>query len=242
MSSRKRAKGRQRKAKAATEGGSSRDQSCRHGSINPSHFPICAPFIQSFFDTHDVVLDGTTTSVFKAMEMNYAKYPHILKDDSLRQTTKSMFLQFAIDRILSAGYDSEGPTDSALFAGGIIALESVARGHVCDIVPAKLKNAEIHAGGERAAIKFLSKEAPCACLKKKFQDELKEKPKMSFCTMCSKRVETTRLKVCSKCNLIQFCSKECQRLAWPEHKKFCKQYAAMKSGDKEQYDSLRTGM
>ncbi|KAF8206792.1 hypothetical protein K438DRAFT_2013872 [Mycena galopus ATCC 62051] len=37
---------------------------------------------------------------------------------------------------------------------------------------------------------------------------------------------TLKLMACSRCKLVQYCSKECQAKAWPAHKHFCKKPAA----------------
>ena len=60
------------------------------------------------------------------------------------------------------------------------------------------------------------------------------KPIQPVCTNCGvKEVVTSRgskpkgLKRCSGCQLVHYCSVECQRRDWPEHKRFCQ--AAKKS-------------
>lgn len=43
------------------------------------------------------------------------------------------------------------------------------------------------------------------------------------CAVCHKKTA----KKCTQCNQAFYCSKECQKLAWGNHKKFCKSYSAL---------------
>ena len=132
------------------------------------------------------------------------------------------FLQFETSRIL------RGKTNGvALTANSIIALKS--HGNILEYGPARKKTAEIVAGGERAAIKFLMKENPvCVCLKQKYNEEYKPQPKINFCNYCREHSEDSKIMLCSKCGMTQYCSKKCQVDHWPEHKKDCKNFKAMK--------------
>ncbi|KAG2024023.1 hypothetical protein CC2G_001622 [Coprinopsis cinerea AmutBmut pab1-1] len=41
------------------------------------------------------------------------------------------------------------------------------------------------------------------------------------CSYCEE-IKEKGLMICSRCKLAHYCSKECQRLAWPSHKLLCK--------------------
>ncbi len=41
------------------------------------------------------------------------------------------------------------------------------------------------------------------------------------CCVCKKVIETYQIKRCSNCKMAYYCSKECQKKDWKEHKKFC---------------------
>ncbi|RXW17626.1 hypothetical protein EST38_g8232 [Candolleomyces aberdarensis] len=47
------------------------------------------------------------------------------------------------------------------------------------------------------------------------------------CDQCG--VAQKGLKICSKCKTVQYCSQECQRAAWSEHKKKCKTFSSSAS-------------
>ena len=51
-------------------------------------------------------------------------------------------------------------------------------------------------------------------------DSFKEPIKM-FCTFCKKQKES--MKKCSRCKLNRYCSRECQKNDWKEHKTICKE-------------------
>jgi len=42
----------------------------------------------------------------------------------------------------------------------------------------------------------------------------------SACTYCGK--QGVKLQLCSACKRSRYCSKECQKAAWPEHKTVCR--------------------
>ena len=48
------------------------------------------------------------------------------------------------------------------------------------------------------------------------------------CEKCGK--EAARMKKCSVCKLVRYCSEECQLGDWKSHKKSCKNAAARKKG------------
>ena len=203
-------------------------EACHHGGpprgSNSPHLSICAQFIECFYRTHDVVMDTDTTclSVFTAMGITFDNFPQVLNDSVLRETIKGLFLQYVTHKIL------DGKTEGAtLTAGAIIALKS--HDNILEYGPARKKNAEVAVGGERAAIKFIIKENPtCSCLKQKYKEEYKPQPKINFCGYCREHKEDSKIMLCSKCGFTQYCSKKCQVDHWPEHKKDCKNFKAMK--------------
>jgi MYND finger len=58
------------------------------------------------------------------------------------------------------------------------------------------------------------------------------------CPFCKKTVRETRLneKRCARC-LISYCSEDCYRNDWPQHKKTCKPVAAVNNDDDEELKS-----
>ncbi|ORY79294.1 hypothetical protein BCR35DRAFT_96635 [Leucosporidium creatinivorum] len=61
------------------------------------------------------------------------------------------------------------------------------------------------------------------------------------CQQCMERRTDPekRLKACGRCKQAYYCSKECQKLAWPEHKRFCSRVRTG-SGDAEYRELQRS--
>ena len=73
-------------------------------------------------------------------------------------------------------------------------------------------------------IKFYSKRASCTCLKSIHQEARRTIPKMGRCRHCNQEKERVSLSVCSRCMIIQYCSRECQVANWPKHERDCDLY------------------
>lgn len=91
-------------------------------------------------------------------------------------------------------------------------------------VSAKMR--EIHIGetvtkNNRDLIKFLRKRMNCKCLKKIHLEVRKTLPKLGSCRYCSVVKDRALLMVCSRCMVTQFCSKECQVAASARHRNDC---------------------
>ena len=97
------------------------------------------------------------------------------------------------------------------FGGGTLEENSSLQRKVRDLVH----------GNERDIVRFFYTSAKCACLKDWYK-YLKKEPKVGSCYHCLVQKERKDLKVCAGCRLHQYCSRYCQRCAWPTHKSSCK--------------------
>ena len=77
---------------------------------------------------------------------------------------------------------------------------------------------------KRDLLKFYRKRMNCKCLKKMHLEERKTQPKLGECNNCEEVKERALLMVCSRCMIEQYCSKECQVAASPEHREDCNDY------------------
>ena len=73
----------------------------------------------------------------------------------------------------------------------------------------------------RDALKFYSKRTSCSCLKEMYSVARKTLPKMGLCCQCAVEKERVSLSVCSRCRVFQYCSRECQIASWPKHRIDC---------------------
>ena len=77
----------------------------------------------------------------------------------------------------------------------------------------------------RDVLKFFRKRTPCKkCVKKMHLEARKTTPKMGICNNCEEVKERVALSVCGRCKIAHYCSRECQIAAWPEHERRCDVY------------------
>jgi hypothetical protein len=76
---------------------------------------------------------------------------------------------------------------------------------------------------ERGVINCLSRETKifCDCMKPK-KTEAKDMEKLGRCYGCNEIFQKEQLRLCTGCSTIKFCSKECHRRKWNDHKVQCK--------------------
>jgi hypothetical protein len=69
-------------------------------------------------------------------------------------------------------------------------------------------------------VTFFHKRNGCSCLNEIYVQQ-KAQPKMSFCSHCQKHFERKKIMLCTQCKFVQYCSRECQRASWPNHRDWC---------------------
>ena len=84
---------------------------------------------------------------------------------------------------------------------------------------------ELESADDHSLISYYRKRISCSCLDEKYK-EVKSVKKMGFCfnPSCSlpeRKVERCKMFSCTRCGEANYCSVECQRAAWKEHKEFC---------------------
>jgi MYND finger len=96
---------------------------------------------------------------------------------------------------------------------------------------------KVHCPG--SLVLFLLSQTPCRCLDAlarcfedhppgHFERDLNGHPPVCF--HCRKAPTQGELKKCSRCKKVEYCSTECQKADWPEHKKTCKPLQKGKKG------------
>ena len=244
MTSRKRNKGKDRKAKKAeNERIIVRSQwmeylhreECDHGctllSNNQDH-PALA-----FFDTfmgmgrtwmdaiklqkqqicHDEESRKQAIKLLVRVGTNFLKRFDLFRDNADDQESKSVW---AITNLIIFLENYDGSSDLDLFVEnpsyGKTAFDTNHRGAT------KFRDIDMSGSSRlRDILKFYRKRTSCSCLKEMHLTARKTLPKLGMCYNCRERKERALLSVCGRCGIHQFCSRECQIENWPWHKSGC---------------------
>ncbi len=101
------------------------------------------------------------------------------------------------------------------------------------------KALELHVAdnNDRVLISFLRKRIPCKCLDEKY-NEVKSRPKMGICSnpecpLPERKAERSKMFYCTQCSCAYYCSSECQKAHWPEHKEECNRCSCCSSCGKK---------
>ena len=91
------------------------------------------------------------------------------------------------------------------------------------------KVVELESADDHTLVSYYRKRIPCACLDEKYK-EVKSVKKMGLCynSNCShpeERVERSKMFCCTRCGDANYCSVECQKADWKEHRVQCEEDA-----------------
>jgi hypothetical protein len=237
-SSRKRNKGKDRKAKqqAKKEESEKTDAhdfwrrfcgiiQCHHGcdSSIPDDHPV-----SSFMDQFIINAQNREMTVHQNLTNLFKSHRQIWNNESYRKLVLDILVRIGTNMYMSLKVtDASWPV---CVAQAIIGLE-----HYNDtydifsifnsrVVSSKWRDLSINSCERRDVLKFFRKRISCKCLKKMHLEARKTTPKMGICWHCKKEMERASLSVCSRCMVWQYCSRECQVNDWPTHKSNCDNY------------------
>ena len=152
-------------------------------------------------------------------------YPEVWNDDSHRKMARGSLLRIGTNMILGKVPLSGMPKDIAY---AVVVLENYDGSGVIDSTfnsfAVASKYRDLRCGESfsvRDELKIYRKRITCSCLKKMHLEVRKTFPKLGICKNCQQEKDRTLLSVCSKCRVSQYCSRECQFEDWPRHKNFC---------------------
>ena len=99
--------------------------------------------------------------------------------------------------------------------------------------PNLAKILELLGADDHTLVSYYRKRIPCACLDEKYK-EVKSVKKMGRCynLSCSHphgRVERSKMFSCTRCGMVNYCSVECQKAAWKDHKQNCGKTAELRA-------------
>ena len=250
MVSRKRNKGKERKAKQVeTKRAAVRHiwQGWARGRENNAIITRCdhtlgAAMISDFDDSHPVLSfmdDLFINWLEKNMEMTESlvdtlQHQQVWNDSSYRNVAIKLLLCIGTNLLLVHDDVANGLREkmmiNALFVAQVVmVIEKYGIAGEINLVfntsGAKLN--DLYCGGvsrRRDLLKFFSKRIACSCLKKMHSEARKSMQKMSICYHCQVPKERASFMICSRCKVQHYCSKECQVANWPQHRGYCDMY------------------
>ncbi|KAK1744340.1 hypothetical protein QTG54_004873 [Skeletonema marinoi] len=236
MVSRKKAKGKARKAAAKAKAGEEfaafkpfsltqfKKSSCTHGWIHDEYADNhdCHKFIESVleaFGRTKSISDIFDTAEKAALQH---KYPEIWKDPAKLEWIASAFVSIGVEAIIREG-------DKYLYAYSVAYSEWIHQYVACELhksVPAvySARLNELIYADKRRIISYLKKRIPCSCLNSSY-NVVKHLPKKGLCCFsgCSHiKIELGRMWSCEGCRREHYCSETCQAANWLHHREGCK--------------------
>ena len=244
--SRKKSKGKERKAKKAeVERFKKRDATwlgwaigdpvgrrieCSHGCDIPMSynqaFPDPMHLVMCFLDelyTPNLTIDN----FLNALHMQ--KHLKVWQDGEYRAMLLNIFIRMGTNMMLHA--EKRDTHGASLVATIITILEQLPEVGSLDIAfngrRTRTKMRDLNtscSSNRRDRLKFYSKRISCSCLKGMYQEARRTIPKMGLCYHCDQEKERVALSVCSRCMVEHYCSRECQVADWHRHEGMCDVY------------------
>jgi hypothetical protein len=210
-------------------------EQCRHGleleSLGPGE-KVCREALAAFEGGYNAKIDNINAMLKAGTKAANEKFAFVLK--IFPKSLVSICVADAVQCILD-GDDN----DAQLFASFACyfeqtisfykgTLDGILQGKETVNLPAfdNQRIVELQNGDMKTVVGFLRKRITCKCLDEKHK-HVKSITKMGMCanTACSHpdgKVERKTMYTCTGCNIASYCSVECQKACWPQHKKHCK--------------------
>jgi len=257
-SSRKRNKGKERKAKQQAKKDENERaiihgvwinycsiRDCNHGHemVVPADDHPVSNFIDQFF--MNLEQNKTVEQLFRDL---FKSHPQIWNNESYRELVIGIMIRIGSNMLLDEDmptswpliiaqslmvlehYDGTDNIDSVLYSKTSTSKRSTLVGTSSSKRDTKCRDLNITGSSRRDALKFYRKRTTCKCLKKMHLEARKTMPKMGNCWHCHKEMERVSLSVCSRCMVPQYCSRECQLSDWPGHVSDCDMWSNRKKG------------
>ena len=158
------------------------------------------------------------------------RYPEVRKDDTERSLTNDLLLRFVRSVFLQDStiegetwFHNEPPKNEAAICCMVHLIELLGTYSDTDVAKrrASRMNNKLVGGNRRDVVKFVAKRLPCTCLKKLHGATRKKVAKIGLCGGCLKQFPRSQLHVCTGCMYIEYCSKDCQMAHRSRHKRYC---------------------
>jgi hypothetical protein len=206
-------------------------EECGHGYVKTEDHFIIEDFANTFISGSMSV--GAAAHILERLQATVPvteKYPEVWRDSSKLKLVLSSFISIGTQRVLKG--DINGARTFAFLSCHL--QEHIAVNlHKTKAIMDAAKVIELASADGRTLVKYLRKNIPCNCLDEKYE-EVKSVTKMGYC--CNEQCQVPRRMVerktmlyCTRCRLANYCSPECQKAAWPEHKEGCDEVVGCKT-------------
>jgi len=207
---------------------------CRHGFDHLSEKDICFQYANAFREAYnyknrqdcDANLSSCLIAAHKATILD--KFAEVGKDSAKMEIVISYFLSNGTQYILEGNYDAA--RTCTIFARWFEQCTAVGL-HKTQALINRVKIDDANNPSDiHTLVKFLRKRIPCKCLDRKYK-EVKDTAKLGFCyntecTIPNGQVERGKTFYCSRCRSETYCSRDCQKADWINHKQYCDTYVA----------------
>lgn len=209
---------------------------CNHGcclipSANSDHPVMC--FIDDFV-RYWKIYSIESAAIVHLMLDTLQTHPKVWNDESSREMAVSILTTMGTNMLLATETKQNERAESwaIRIAKAINVLENHSGGSFEKTINSRrvamkrrdLSSIDCNCSSKRDTLKFFSKRVSCSCLQGLYQEARKSMPKMGICYGCVKETERVELSVCSRCMVMQYCSRKCQVAHWPQHKVECDQF------------------
>ncbi len=208
---------------------------CNHGfdSFSISGGGIASQFAYAFEQSFQKNSFGDTslsTRLIAARDATMDEYAEVWTDSAEMESVIRCLLFVGTQNILK-GEDNNAKT-AATYARyfeehiAFVLKETQALFHWNKIL--ETQDADLH-----SLVNFFRHRVPCSCLDEKYE-EVKNIIKMGICynkqcNLSNGRGEYSKTMYCDRCRSVTYCSRECQKAHWTNHKNQCGKVAAQTS-------------
>ena len=194
---------------------------CNHGYVSGEYHFIVDVFFVAFLSGFHAG-KGLVESMEAAHKILSDKYPEIYHDSSKLKLVVSSFLSEGTHSVLVG--DFSGARIYAFLAFHLQDYHAIFVDK-SKVIFDEVKHIELQKADEHTLVKYLRKNIPCSCLDEKYK-EVKSITKLGLCcnlecSLPNRMAERSAMLCCTGCRIANYCSRECQKAAWPGHKQKC---------------------
>ena len=208
------------------------DLECKHGSplpppSNDINFQFALQFAEKYTEACDRGDRSVDVCLIEAKNATMDEFADVWNDIDKMEAAMSVFLGTGTYILGGNHLGARGYATLARFFEQIIAVD-LKRSQALINWPKIFVTS--HAD-EHSLVKFFRHRIPCSCLDKRYE-EVKSITKVGFCYNLQCKLpggtaERSKIKYCSRCRCVTYCSRDCQEANWPVHKPICDRNSAI---------------